>query len=256
MWLTVTWLTKPGSRWPDIKKKYCSIANKKREENSWSTRLSLVKLRNLLLDIPVWKPESVCISTIRTQTNYVSTPHTSCPPLILFLFLKDGQLSHDEIMERLDELKISTITDYGLLIVGEHDELWDVHLELDMTWCHHFWKKWAGTWSLVKIRTELFIYLKKKVWIVVHNWVIFVIKMHSNKQLNKQKQQNNSTYFIIQIGTVYDTQRMFTLTPLYLRFSRLHDRTGLFGLEIHSWPCKACSSLRKGPQSNQMYWMY
>lgn len=77
MWLNVTWLTKPGSRWPDIKKKYCSIANKKREENSWSTRLSLVKLRNLLLDIPVWKPESVCISTIRTQTNYVSTPHTA-----------------------------------------------------------------------------------------------------------------------------------------------------------------------------------
>ncbi|XP_062388191.1 reticulocalbin-3 isoform X1 [Sardina pilchardus] len=36
---------------------------------------------------------------------------------------KDGQLSHDEIMERVDELKISTITDYGLLILGEHDEL-------------------------------------------------------------------------------------------------------------------------------------
>lgn len=36
---------------------------------------------------------------------------------------RDGQLSHDEIMERVDELKISTITDYGLLILGEHDEL-------------------------------------------------------------------------------------------------------------------------------------
>lgn len=111
---------------------------------------------------------------------------------------------------------------------------WDMKSCKDQDWIVHLFKK-------------------KKVWIVVHNGVIFVIKMHSNKQLNKQKQQNNSTYFLTQIVTVYDTQRMFTLTPLYLRFSRLHDRTGLFGLEIHSWPCKACSSLRKGPQSNQMY---
>ncbi|XP_063047214.1 reticulocalbin-3 isoform X2 [Engraulis encrasicolus] len=36
---------------------------------------------------------------------------------------KDGLLSRDEIMEHLEELKISTITDYGLLILGEHDEL-------------------------------------------------------------------------------------------------------------------------------------
>lgn len=36
---------------------------------------------------------------------------------------QDGLLSISEIMDKIDMVKVSTITDYGILLVKEHDEL-------------------------------------------------------------------------------------------------------------------------------------
>ena len=64
-------------------------------------------------------------------------------------------------MERVDELKISTITDYGLLVLGEHDELWGAYPALDAQPFKQN-KKSEGTQVVVLSRTELSVYLKRK----------------------------------------------------------------------------------------------
>lgn len=38
-------------------------------------------------------------------------------------YFQDGLLSIDEIMDKLDTVKISTITDYGTLLLNKHEEL-------------------------------------------------------------------------------------------------------------------------------------
>ncbi|GAA6074062.1 reticulocalbin-3 [Tachysurus ichikawai] len=65
--------------------------------------------------------DGVCVKT--APVHHVYSIYTLHPKPHAQEDLRDGRLSISEIMDNVDVVKVSTITDYGTLVLREHDEL-------------------------------------------------------------------------------------------------------------------------------------